>query len=83
MLLPLYLRREPTTDAVLRAHLLTWPASIPRPARYDVVAYRDPACTVPAARWNWFYSNRPTRAFKRVFFNCYRWRAVWLPPLLA
>jgi len=65
MLLPLYLRREPTTDT--RA-----------PSRLDVVAYRDPACTARAARWPWFYK-RPRRGSKTVMFNCWRWRAVWLP----
>lgn len=77
MLLPLFLRREPTTDSLLRSHI----DRLPRNARRDVVAYRDRACTIPAARWNWFYSNRPTRAFRRVTFNCYQWRAVWLPDL--
>lgn len=75
--LPLYLRREPTTDPQLRA------AAIPQHARRDVVAYRDPECRRVAARWNWFCSNRPTRASKRVMFNCYLWNAVWLPDLDA
>lgn len=77
MLLPLYLRREPTTDPILREHA----ATVPPAARFDVVAYRDAECTRRACRWSWFYSNRPTRAYRRVSFNCYRWRAVWLAPV--
>lgn len=73
MLVPLYLRREPTRDPLL----------IQRGAGYrpDVVAYRDPECTRPAGRWPWHHK-RPDRRNRSIILNCYRWRAVWLPPLL-
>ncbi|MDQ0301382.1 hypothetical protein [Ancylobacter polymorphus] len=74
MLLPLYLRREPTTDPVLRKYA-------PDARRPDVVAYRDAECTRPAGRWPWHYK-RPDRRNRSIVLNCYRWRAVWLPPLL-
>jgi len=71
MLLPLYLRREPTTDHV----------TIERNAsagRFDVVAYRDADATQVAARWPWYYSNKPRRNQRRVTLNCYYWKAIWL-----
>lgn len=77
--LTLYLRREPTTDSLL----LERAGYLPRAAHRDVAAYRDEACSIPAARWSWFASSRPTRAYRRVMFNCYRWRAVWLADLPA
>jgi hypothetical protein len=70
-LLPLYLRREPARE----------PGGVNR--RRDVVAYRDEASAIPAGRWPWHYSNRPTKRDRRVMLNCYRWRAVWLPDLSA
>lgn len=76
-MLPLYLRREPTTDSLLLAYA-PW---LPRGALRDVVAYRDPGCSRPAARWSWFYRSRPTRAWRRVTLNCCRWRAIWLADL--
>lgn len=75
MLIPVYLRREPTTDRLIRE------AALPASAKLDVVAYRDAECQVPFARWSWFYRNRPTRAFRRVTLNCFVWRAVWLEDL--
>lgn len=74
MLLPVYLRREPTTDRVLREFH-------PDTKKRDVVAYRDPECSQPYARWSWWYRNNPTRAYKRVTLNCWTWRVVWLPDL--
>lgn len=68
-LLPLYLRREPTTDPLLIQH--------GHADKLDVVAYSDPECTQRKARWNWF-TTPPTRANKRVMFNCWYWRVVWL-----
>ena len=72
-MLPLYLRREPTTDHLLIERNATAGA-------LDVVAYRDPACTRRAARWPWHF-RRPDRRNRYVTFNCYRWRAVWLPDM--
>lgn len=79
MLLPLYLRREPTTDPVSLAYCPPRQLATLR----DVVAYRDPECTERAARWPWHYSNKPTRRNRRVMFNCYRWSARWLPEIRA
>lgn len=73
MLLPIFLRREPTTDGILLRY-------VPGAKRSDVVAYRDRECLKPIARWSW-YLTRPDRRFKRVMLNCYQWRAVWLPDL--
>lgn len=63
-LLPLFARKEATTDAL-------------RPSRQDVVLYHDKACTQLAARWPWHYSNKPTRRNKTVMFNCWKWMLVW------
>lgn len=71
MLLPLYLRREPTTDAELLR-------LCPGTTRRDVVAYADAACTIRKARWPWHYRSKPDKRFKRVTLNCYQWQAVWL-----
>lgn len=79
MLLTLYLRREPTRDPILAKAA----GQIPACARLDVVAYRDAACTVAAARWNWFFRSRPDRRYKHVTMNCYRWRTKWLPDMGA
>lgn len=73
-LLPLYLRREPTTDGVLLEQC-------PNARRFDVVAYADPAATVRKARWPWHYSTKPDRRYRRVTLNCFIWRAVWLPAI--
>lgn len=75
MLLPLFLRREPTTDVVLLKYA-------PRAKRNDVVAYKDRACLQPVARWGW-HRRRPDRRFKRVMLNCYQWRAIWVQDLPA
>lgn len=45
----------------------------------DVLAYRTPECVRPVARWHWWADGKPTRRNRRVMFNCYAWRAVWLP----
>jgi hypothetical protein len=74
MILPVYLRREPTTDALLISRGMT--------DRSDVVAYRDPECQNRFARWPW-YMKRPDRRNKQVTLNCYQWAAVWLPDVAA
>lgn len=71
-MITLYLRKEPTTDGVLKIHA-------PDAKKFDVVAYRDPAASKVACRWPWHYSSRPTRRNRWVMFNCFRWKAVWLP----
>lgn len=62
-LITLYLRREPTTDAVL---LRECPAIRKR----DVVAYRDEQATEVKARWPWYYRSKPDRRPKqRILSN--------------
>lgn len=79
-LLPLYLRREPTTDHVL-LQLIKRGIFEPAPYHLDVVAYRDSTCTRLAARWPWHYTAKPTRRAVKVRFNCYDWAANWLPDM--
>lgn len=68
-LINLYARKEPTKDS----------ASIflGLGQKKDTVLYRDPECTIVAARWPWHYSNCPRRGQKRVTLNCFRWNLVW------
>jgi hypothetical protein len=63
-LLPLYLRREPAPG---------------EPGRFEVVIYRDEQMTVRAGRWLWWSSQKPRRGCKTITFNCFNWRAVWVP----
>jgi len=70
-LIPLYFRREPTTDRTLLE-------MCPKAKRFDVVAYSDPDMTQRKARWPWYY-RKPDRRFKRVTLNCWQWQAVWCP----
>jgi len=86
-LLPIYLRREPTTD-------VRTSASYKGRRPFDVVAYRaevqyDPdyadngrtwfgPSTEACGRWPWFYSDKPRHGCKTIMFNCWKWRAVWL-----
>lgn len=78
-MIPLYLRREPTTDFTALAYCAA--SKHPFPSKWcDVVAYADEACTVRRATWPWWH-NKPTRKAKRVTLNCYYWKAVWLPDL--
>jgi hypothetical protein len=73
-LLPLYLRKEPTRDTVLKNYA-------PDAERFDVVAYKDEDCTQRAGHWSWWSSQKPTRSYKTVTYNCFKWQAVWLPPV--
>jgi hypothetical protein len=77
----LYLRREPTTDSVLLAHLLTLPhVKLDRPYWMDVRAYYDRACKSPAGCWPWHYDqSKPTRRNRWTMLNCVRYAVVWLP----
>lgn len=50
---------------------------VPHNLGFDVLAYKEPECIRPVARWTWDNSQRPDRRFKSVMLNCYRWRAVW------
>lgn len=76
-LLPLYLRREPSTDPILRDHF----TAHERMKKADVVAYSDPRACKVKARWMWHQPSRPTRRNKRVTLNCYQWEVIWLPAL--
>ena len=45
---------------------------------WDVAAYYDPQCTEPAHRWS---EHKPRVNCRRVRFEGYCWRAVWLEDL--
>jgi|LNAP01.1.fsa_nt_gb hypothetical protein len=68
-LINLYARKEPTKDAVSICRGLG--------KKMDTVLYRDPECSIVAARWPWYYSRCPRRGQKRVIFNCFKWNLVW------
>lgn len=76
-LLPLYLRREPSTDPKA-------PAYGARRA-FDVVAYSDPEATRRKARWSWWASDKPRKGAKQAstrVLNCFRWSVIWLPEVV-
>lgn len=75
-LLTLFARHEPTTDPICKQYLP--PALLTKAT--DVQLYRDSACTQPAARYR-FGMTRPTRSYKTVMHNCWRFALEWLPPL--
>lgn len=72
-LTPVYARREPTTDSTSLALGIT--------GKFDVVVYRDEACTEQFARFSWYLTNRPTRAYRKVMLNCWYWALFWMPDL--
>lgn len=81
VLLPVYLRKEPTTDPAFLAYVEA-SGFIPNPSvHYDVVAYHDRTAQQERARWPW-HSTKPTRANKRLTLNCWNWHVIWLPDLL-
>ena len=51
---------------------------VPHNLGFDVIAYKEPECFWPVARWQWYEARKPTRRNKWVRFNCYRWNAIWL-----
>lgn len=72
-MMTLYLRREPTTDPLIK--------SFDREdGHFDVQAYYDKACVNEAGRWMW-HGDPPRPGCRKVFLNCYCWRAIWLPDL--
>lgn len=80
-LLPVYLRKEPTTDPAFLAYVET-SGFVPKSSvHYDVVAYHDLAAHHERARWPW-HAVKPTYANKRLTLNCCNWRVIWLPDLL-
>lgn len=81
-LLPLFLRREPTTDSALADYCKALGRPIPR--KLDVVAYAsldDAKAKHQKARWNWANSRKPRRRRDTVTLNCYQWQVCWLPDL--
>lgn len=74
MILPIYLRREPTRDPIVLRY--------DTERRPDVVAYKDPECRVPVARWPWYFK-RPDRRNRHITLNCYQWKAIWLPEVVV
>ena len=76
-LLPLYLRREPSThpDA---------PSYKGRRA-FDVLAYSDAAGKRRKAYWPWFRTDKPRngkRQASTIVLNCFRWTIIWLPDVV-
>jgi hypothetical protein len=69
-LLPVYARKEPTQDPVVRLFGLT--------NKKDTVVYRDPACTQLFARIPWSHSGHPRRNSSRITLNCFRWKLNWV-----
>lgn len=69
-LLPVFTRREPTTDSVALAHGLA--------NKKDTVFYRDALCTDVMARKPWYQSGHPRRNSREVTLNCYRWQVQWV-----
>lgn len=77
-MLPVYLRREPTTDALTRA-------SYEGRKPFDVVAYGDMTPDGPTSvkgRWHWDRKSKPRPGCKTITLNCWRWRAIWLPDVV-
>ena len=77
-LLPLYARREPS---ILREY---HPGLIYTRHELEItsiVLYRDEQATMEAGYFSSVATNRPTRASKRVTFNCFLWRLIWLEDL--
>lgn len=77
-LLPVYARREPTTDRETAELNGICPGTFT--GKRDVQIYRDAECTERFARYPWHWK-RPDRRNRYVTLNCFRWRLVWLPDL--
>jgi hypothetical protein len=76
-LIPVYARREITTDRATQ-DLYRTPGRPVASRLCDVQIYRDPDARQPFARFPWYSSNCPTRRHRYVTLNCYRWQLVWL-----
>ena len=68
-LIPVYVRREPTTDPVAIAHGIK---------RSETVFYRDRLCNAVFCRKPWYQSGHPRRNTKAVTLNCFRWAVNWV-----
>jgi hypothetical protein len=67
----IFLRREPAADRT--------------PRKTDIIAYLahedgTPNLSAPAARWPWYFSNKPQRRTRKVTLNCVTYAPVWLRP---
>lgn len=79
-LLPLYVRREPTTETMPSVAYGIPGASARK--HFDVVVYRDPECLQCVGRYPWQYKSNPRVGCKSIVFNCWKWEARWLPDLI-
>jgi hypothetical protein len=70
----LYLRREPTADAV-------WLQYGDGRTKWDVRYYRDRQAKHLRATCPWHYRSKPRRGCQTTMLNCWRWNVVWLPDL--
>ncbi|HDR9105375.1 hypothetical protein [Paraburkholderia sp. A3RO-2L] len=70
-LLTVFARREPTTDAVVKAHR-------GGAGKKDTVFYRDALCTEIMARIPWYQTGHPRRNSTKVTLNCFRWNLQWV-----
>lgn len=75
-LLPVYLRKEKTTDSVLLDFVKKGWCELTK-LHQDVVVYRDAACKEVFCRWSWHLTSKPTRRHKVIALNCYNWRVIW------
>lgn len=71
-LLPLFARKEPTTDVFALAAGLK---------KKDTVYYSDAGATKLVARKPWHQSGHPRRNSKKVTLNCYSWQLNWVKPI--
>lgn len=69
---PVYLRKAPSTDPVLKQY---WPNA----RKTDVLVFEDAAGQKLKATFRWDSSRRPNRRTRTVMLNCFPWRVVWLP----
>lgn len=69
-LLPVYARKEPTTDSFARNAGLK--------NKLDTVIYRDEQCTKVFVRYFWYRSDAPRRSKSRITLNCFNWNLFWL-----
>lgn len=69
-LLPVYARKEPTTDSFARKAGLK--------NKLDTVIYRDKECTEVFVRYFWYRSSAPRRSTSRITLNCFDWNLFWL-----
>lgn len=69
-LLPVFARKEPTTDPFARKAGLK--------NKLDTVIYRDEECTKAFVRYFWYRSDAPRRSKSQITLNCFNWNLFWL-----